>query len=158
MGTGRGWSVQVQVSRSVQAWRRGEAGRVAYCMAQLSGVGKRTRIPRRVRGRSWRCCRYLCLVGAAASPAQRRLLRVPRAAVTRTCSRSRGSGEDHPQSQTITQPILHHRVTPHCSAPCSHRVSPHTPILRPAGSLALLPRDGAGMDHFKAQARPVTDT
>lgn len=53
------------------------------------------------------------VTGSAPPPAS------PKGRCDRNRSRSRGSGEDHPQSQT--QPTLHHRVTHRCSARYSHK-------------------------------------
>lgn len=78
-------------------------------MAQRSRVRKREDPSTTCPPQKQRCCRYLCPAGAAASLAQRRLPRVPRAAVTGT--RSWRAREDHPQSQTISRAISESQST-----------------------------------------------
>lgn len=143
MGTGRSWLVQVQVSPSrrgvewrargsLTAWRRSAAWGSARGSLDVSAAGAALP-PLFIPGGSCRVTR------SAPPPAS------PKGRCDRNRSRSWGSGEDHPQSQTISRPTLHHRVTPHCSAPYSHKSESRHPHPE-AGGEVLLSFPGLGLE------------
>lgn len=157
-GENRAWLVSAgsRLSRSGSGVVKsgGLDGRLLHGAAQRHGEAHED--PSTCPWQEPRCCRYLCPVGAAASPAQRRLLRVPRAAVTGTAlapeARERITHSLRPSQPCITEsltaapPGTHTRVSPYTSGPETYRRS-------------CFPSQGwAGMDHPRAQARPVTDT
>lgn len=149
MGTGRGWSVQVEVSPSRRGVEGQPGGSLTAWHSSKAWGGARGSLDVSVEGAALPplfmpggSCRVTRSAPPPASPkgrCDRNPLPLPEAQ-----ERTTHSPRPSPSQSCITEsapPRAHTRVSP---------------ILRPAGGLALLPRNGAEMDHLKGQARPVT--